>query len=760
MGNPKEVDMTEKSEPDSPPPSYRAAIGDSLSPADINQLNSAFSSLKLPVIASRVTADTCLAHLKLLFAFQNLKEVIGYTDGLWNIYDSRVFPNRDSAAALGTRGEFDDDTKKSLSQLREKRWALYIARATDRYETWWECFPKDPLTEGDMTESTAKYTKFVDPRAHTSPYCTSDFMPPLDVLLVWHAHMLNPRAYAEDCMRQGLARLWHAGIPWHLVNEAIDTNFNYNVSSACKTNWRNATGIEWDNAEDGLSKDLPPCPDCGTENVAPWSTCGMPEDSLDEPPALLGHGYGDRDFETTCAGCGLTLKRDYLEVHKFVTDVKNLLSHERPMPGTILDLETGKPKQLQSTSKDKAQSDRTFVNRLIRHHLRSKLYDPLPKSLDVIRDTLAGALRNPDAIKKAEGVSLKDMMKRYRVSQTARFSVRKVMSRYWGNSSPFAVELAGAVFRQGIFTEKMHKMDWLHSPAARSTMDRLIVKYERFTKIMASCPDKIAVPTLDIDLAWHTHQLSPASYYVWMCSETKKFIDHDDKIEETRLSQAFEWTSKVYQQLFLEVYSECTCWYCEAVRTSHTRTVAHAIPILGSEKDKASDKFYESGRAAHCPPDNSAHISAHNAVLATEKGLSRSRVLYQLHLRHQKQLEDNYEKARRRAKRKGRELPPRDDFYYYYWGAPYLLYGPYVYPAYCVCPIYYDATTVATGSGFYGACAAGTCGGAVGAGACGGAGTAGFGCSSASGPACGGSGGGCGGGCGGGGCGGGGCGGS
>jgi hypothetical protein len=88
---------------------------------------------------------------------------------------------------------------------------------------------------------------------------------------------------------------------------------------------------------------------------------------------------------------------------------------------------------------------------------------------------------------------------------------------------------------------------------------------------------------------------------------------------------------------------------------------------------------------------------------------------------HQKKLEDNYEKARKRAKKKGRELPPRDDYYHYYWGAPFLLYGPYVYPAYCVCPIYYDTTTVAAGSGYYGACAAGTCGGTSAAGSCAGA---------------------------------------
>lgn len=129
-------------------------------------------------------------------------------------------------------------------------------------------------------------------------------------------------------------------------------------------------------------------------------------------------------------------------------------------------------------------------------------------------------------------------------------------------------------------------MDWLHSPAARETMTRLITKYERFAAIMGKHPTKIAVPTLDVDLAWHTHQLSPASYCGWMYAETTRFIDHDDKIDEDKLSVAFEWTSKVYQDLYGEVYSECTCWYCESVRTSHSSSIANRLPIFQSEKDK------------------------------------------------------------------------------------------------------------------------------------------------------------------------------
>lgn len=73
-----------------------------------------------------------------------------------------------------------------------------------------------------------------------------------------------------------------------------------------------------------------------------------------------------------------------------------------------------------------------------------------------------------------------------------------------------------------------------------------------------------------------------------MVSKTARFIDHDDKIEEDKLSTAFEWTSKTYQELYGEVYSECICWYCEAVRTSHSSTLASKLSILQSDKDKGA----------------------------------------------------------------------------------------------------------------------------------------------------------------------------
>lgn len=95
--------------------------------------------------------DTCLAHLRLLHAFDKLKQSIGYQDGLWNIWDNR-------ASASGNHIDV-------LSELREKRWAVFLARAVDRYGEWWQSLGLSMLKESQMMEENGeRYERFVQGR--------------------------------------------------------------------------------------------------------------------------------------------------------------------------------------------------------------------------------------------------------------------------------------------------------------------------------------------------------------------------------------------------------------------------------------------------------------------------------------------------------------------------------------------------------------------------------------------------------------------
>lgn len=284
----------------------------------------------------------------------------------------------------------------------------------------------------------------------------------------------------------------------------------------------------------------------------------------------IGSGYGDGNFSHQCPSCNRTVNKELLSLSKFVQDTTLLLGKGVPMPGTVLDIQSGEP-ELVPEPAIMSNYPRTFPNRMIQLELRIKILNLInpssrspsesPSMADV-RDLIEKTTRNDQAIRRIDGS--RALTGGQSVRRDAKITTRKMMSRYWENFSPFALDLCGAVMRQGVFIDKMVKLDWLHSPSARATMERLITKYHRFVRIMKKYPLKMAVPTLDVDLAWHTHQLSPKDYYEYTTTRTGKFIDHDDKIEESQLSDSFEWTTKTYQELYKEVYSECTCWYCES----------------------------------------------------------------------------------------------------------------------------------------------------------------------------------------------------
>jgi Glycine-rich domain-containing protein-like len=283
---------------------------------------------------------------------------------------------------------------------------------------------------------------------------------------------------------------------------------------------------------------------------------------------MAGTGYGDRGFSWPCHGTGNVLSHEVLAVDRFKRDIESLRYRDFPMGGTILTPSTGIPDGATADNWDNRFN--TFPNRLLKTAL-----------LDEVSAVLRGAEPRMEHVKRVIENAIKDKEKLKTanthkttngttvagsglLAKQERMAVRKMMSCYWENSSIFALELGGAVVRQSVFVDKMCDIDWLHSPNARGTMERLIEKYKRFMTIISENRKRTAVPTLDVDLAWHTHQLSPKPYYEYSVRKCRKFVNHDDKLEEDKLATGFEWTSKMYQKMFHEVYSECTCWYCES----------------------------------------------------------------------------------------------------------------------------------------------------------------------------------------------------
>jgi hypothetical protein len=395
----------------------------------------------------------------------------------------------------------------------------------------------------------------------------------------------------------------------------------------------------------------------------------------------------------------------------FFEDRERLKQDDVPMKGTLLGL-NGIPWSAYGTEDETTDIISQLPNQLVKLGAKFDQTQKL-RSIADVRQCIEKITQNRQEMRKIRSNWSSSMAKDERIA------IRKMMSRYWHNSSNFAIDLVGAVVRQGSFIEKMHQIDWLHSPALPSTMLRLLEKYSWFVVILARYQENMAVPTLDVDLAWHTHQCHPAAYMQYTVAQCNQFIDHDDKIAETKLNDAFAWTSKVYKKLTGEPYSECTCWYCEAVRESTTSLTSRLFHTSSVKRDQVLHRVEQD-------PAKSIHISTHNAVRPEGDA-----VYDRAARKHADELERHYQRACERARRKGKPVPKRDDYYYSNaWGYPVYMpaYSPYVGPL-PYAPMYYPVTPgcMAVGVGAAGNCCSGTCGAGVAAGACAGSGSGGCG---------------------------------
>ena len=154
--------MGEKMEKDGSvlPPSYDAV---STSPPD---LTAAFSSLRLGPSGSKPTADQCIAHLKMLEAFSQLREEVSTTDGLYGLKDSLV--------------PFTNDEQKmsqSLAKVREKRWAVYVTIAAQRFIRYWDITQPGSVM---LTQARTQSPMYANVTDQGSPInFTQDNLPPL-----------------------------------------------------------------------------------------------------------------------------------------------------------------------------------------------------------------------------------------------------------------------------------------------------------------------------------------------------------------------------------------------------------------------------------------------------------------------------------------------------------------------------------------------------------------------------------------------------
>ncbi|RYC57405.1 hypothetical protein CHU98_g8804 [Xylaria longipes] len=383
---------------------------------------------RLPSIAE------CGAHLELLQAFRylrievlsskNLDDAFGIKPENRIVYRKNKVYQGSSSSWVREPAKLRDDT---FEKRREEKWPLYLRLAASRFLYW----------------IAAVEAEFSRPNTPDHPLP----LPPIDVLMVWHALLLNPKWF-RSFEHTKLEYLSTVTFPWEQIHAAIDTN---------SRNW---------------SFEL-------SERDQAWfhDKCGMHPDLFE---------FLTKENKSLFVSNGLTeygTSRDEDKEHGFNLDNLSELSSSNNIPDF---------------------ADLNFL------------------------ETCRVAASKHDIIGK----------------------------------------LVDAVKRQSAFVDKMDRQLWIRSPAIEGTLDRGIARYERFLKLFKLYPRKMLVPTLDIDLVWHTHQCSPSQYALVTTEIAGRFIDHNDKLGTATLDPAFENTKALYRIRFADEYRICNCWDCEALRSA------------------------------------------------------------------------------------------------------------------------------------------------------------------------------------------------
>ncbi|KAG5800090.1 hypothetical protein H9Q69_000933 [Fusarium xylarioides] len=348
------------------------------------------------------TPVQCAVHLELLEAFHALRI---------KILDSKKL---DKAFNLGEptkkiyRRKYIKGLKKHVNEevtlrnpsweaKRDKKWTWYLAEAAQRFLVWAANF------NACLTSTMGK--EGVNDMKTGISMTDSSWLPPVDILMIWHAFLLNPSDYLDYCRNQNWDYLPRVNFPWKLIHDSITSQ------GPIRDAWA-VTGKTWE----------------------------VPEGKAVIPGTLL----------------------------KSIIQQGNMKTHD-----------IGKP-----------------------------------------------------------------------------------------YASRFIGKLVDNVERQRVFVEKMNAHLWIRSPALQGTLRRAVERYERYLRLFKLYPGTMLVPALDIDLVWHTSQLSATAYLNSMEARCGRFINHDDKIKKSKLAVGNDETQTLYRIRFGEEYTVCLCWECQAIMSA------------------------------------------------------------------------------------------------------------------------------------------------------------------------------------------------
>ncbi|KAJ3557415.1 hypothetical protein NM688_g1475 [Phlebia brevispora] len=386
------------------------------------------------------------------------------------------------------------------------RWGWFVGLAVERFQRWLLLAAKVPMA-----------------------IWVQQIMPPLDVLMVWHSYLLNPFWYAEDTTRLPILSDIRSVNDYLLQSIVYVGDIStYEAPLERKSSWLQQTGTPFDplDAAEQMTYHEVECPQCLMRVSVPFLT---PE----------GTGYSQHQFAVGCSSCKFMITKENLAVLKYARDI--ILDPENP--GDVQS--HGKAVFLPGTLRTPVNPLDERVAGVIKMATKIVFGLKEPPQLPGKKDWL-------DKVMKHVEFSMVKVRAATTVACTTRGRRALRIVGAYTDDRPFSIDLVGAVIRQGSFVDKMHNFGWTETGYFDSKEDEAVLvhsiaRYHAFLDLMSSTPTSFFVPTLDIDLAWHTHQMMAINYNNDCAKYIKRYIDHDDKIEEDYLANKFDLTCRAWQ---------------------------------------------------------------------------------------------------------------------------------------------------------------------------------------------------------------------
>uniref|UniRef100_A0A1I8IDU7 CAP10 domain-containing protein n=1 Tax=Macrostomum lignano TaxID=282301 RepID=A0A1I8IDU7_9PLAT len=127
--------------------------------------------------------------------------------------------------------------------------------------------------------------------------------------------------------------------------------------------------------------------------------------------------------------------------------------------------------------------------------------------------------------------------------------------------SRLTYDIRGAAQRQRGFFYNVSLPHYRDSQFLQASLRR----YKQFLRLQQLCPQEFLVPCYDIDLMWHSHQLTPLAYERDCLRLLNRVLSHDDNVGDrsdgSRLSKAYARTAELWLQHFGQSYARSGCMY-------------------------------------------------------------------------------------------------------------------------------------------------------------------------------------------------------